>query len=141
MDDDTGLRRAAIAATFSKDTTPVGAFLVGWGGAFFIAGFNHIVDRVKRTPERTEAPNKYLWTAHAEQSIIAHAARNGYTLRNATLFVTHCPCASCARSIIEAGIARVVYRPGRFAVGSPIALELETSRTMFREAGIEAVEK
>ena len=46
---------------------------------------------------------------HAEQNAIAFAARHGVALDGADLHCTHAPCASCARSIINAGIRRVFY--------------------------------
>lgn len=49
------------------------------------------------------------WAVHAEQNAIAFAARHGLALDRGELHVTHAPCASCARSIINAGIQRVTY--------------------------------
>lgn len=46
--------------------------------------------------------------AHAESNAIAQAARHGVPVKGATLYVTTSPCAWCARSIINAGIVRVV---------------------------------
>lgn len=47
--------------------------------------------------------------AHAERNGIAFAARYGVALDGSELHVTHAPCESCAGSIINAGITRVVY--------------------------------
>ena len=46
---------------------------------------------------------------HAEMAAISEAARLGIPLRGATLYCTTFPCHLCARLIIAAGIARVVY--------------------------------
>lgn len=46
---------------------------------------------------------------HAEMSAITEAARLGRTLKGTTLYCTTFPCHICARHIISAGIARVVY--------------------------------
>lgn len=46
--------------------------------------------------------------AHAEINAIAQAARHGVAVKGATLYVTTSPCAWCARSIINAGVVRVV---------------------------------
>ncbi len=47
--------------------------------------------------------------AHAEQNAINFAARYGISIEGATVFTTHLPCSWCAKSIVNAGIKRVVY--------------------------------
>lgn len=47
---------------------------------------------------------------HAEQNIIAWAARKGIATENATLYITHNPCKDCAKMIAQAGISRVVFK-------------------------------
>ena len=47
--------------------------------------------------------------AHAEQNAINFAARYGISIEGATLYTTHYPCSWCAKSLINAGIAEVVY--------------------------------
>lgn len=46
---------------------------------------------------------------HAEMSALMEAARKGRAVEGATLYCTTFPCHMCARHIIAAGIARVVY--------------------------------
>ena len=46
---------------------------------------------------------------HAEMSAITDAARKGVSIERATLYCTTFPCHMCAKHIIAAGIARVVY--------------------------------
>jgi len=47
--------------------------------------------------------------AHAEQNAINFAARYGIAIEGASLYTTVFPCSACAKSIINSGIARVVY--------------------------------
>lgn len=47
--------------------------------------------------------------AHAEQNAINFAARFGIPIEGATLYTTHHPCSWCAKSIVNAGIQRVVF--------------------------------
>mgnify|MGYP003511295398 CR=1 FL=1 len=55
---------------------------------------------------------------HAERNAIAWAARYGLALEGCELHVTHMPCLECARSVINAGITRVVYhQPYRLTAG------------------------
>lgn len=47
--------------------------------------------------------------AHAEMNAIANAASLGINISDADLFVTYRPCASCAKTIINAKIKKVFY--------------------------------
>ncbi len=46
---------------------------------------------------------------HAEMAAIVHAARRGRSIQGSTLYTTTFPCHVCARHVIQAGIARVVF--------------------------------
>jgi dCMP deaminase len=46
---------------------------------------------------------------HAEQNAIDYAARFGNIVKGASLYTTHFPCSWCAKSIVQAGIVRVIY--------------------------------
>ena len=46
---------------------------------------------------------------HAEQNAIIQAALHGISTEGATAYVTHQPCLTCAKMLINAGIHRVVY--------------------------------
>jgi dCMP deaminase len=48
-------------------------------------------------------------TVHAEANCIAYAAKWGISTDGAWLYTTHSPCNDCAKLLINAGIARVVY--------------------------------
>lgn len=48
-------------------------------------------------------------TLHAEQNAVIQAALHGVSIQGATAYVTHQPCLTCAKMIINAGIRRVVY--------------------------------
>jgi deoxycytidylate deaminase len=67
---------------------------------------------------------------HAEQNAIIQAAKFGICIEGATMYTTHCPCITCAKMIINAGIKKVVY--GK-EYADKRGLEL------LKEAGIEVV--
>jgi dCMP deaminase len=48
-------------------------------------------------------------TLHAEQNAIIQAALHGVEVAGSAIYVTHQPCLTCAKMIINAGIKRVVY--------------------------------
>jgi dCMP deaminase len=48
-------------------------------------------------------------TIHAEANAIIQAALHGVSTKDSTCYVTHFPCLSCAKMLINAGIVRLVY--------------------------------
>lgn len=50
-----------------------------------------------------------LKAVHAEANALAFAARYGLATEGAEIHTTHAPCLTCAMSIVNAGIVRVVY--------------------------------
>lgn len=123
---------ARHAASKSKDTTQVGAVLVGPNGEIRMTGYNGLPRGVTDAPERMKRPDKYLWTQHAEANVISFAARNGVATDGCTLYVTHHPCVTCMKLIIQAGITCV-------SVGTGVTvMEIEPeSAIMAAEAGVE----
>ena len=49
---------------------------------------------------------------HAEQNAIIQAATLGQSIEEGTIYITHQPCAICAKMIINAGLTRIVVREG-----------------------------
>jgi len=48
-------------------------------------------------------------TAHAEANAVNQAAYNGVKLARSTAYVTHSPCLTCFKSLLQAGVDTVVY--------------------------------
>ncbi len=49
-------------------------------------------------------------TIHAETNATIQAALHGVSTRGCTCYVTHFPCISCIKVLINAGVTRLVYR-------------------------------
>lgn len=124
---------AKHAALKAKHTTKVGAVLVGMDGEVRLTGYNGVPRFVRDTPDRTSGPERYLWHSHAEANLVAFAAREGIRTYGCTVYVTHMPCASCARTLIQAGIRGVVYGSG---ITSMPEAEFKAAKEMFIEAGV-----
>ena len=70
------------------------------------------------------------YVLHAEANAITKVAKSNNSSQGATLYITDSPCMECAKLIIQAGIARVVYsRDYRITDGVDL----------LRRAGIEVV--
>ena len=49
---------------------------------------------------------------HAEQNAIIQAATLGQSIEGGTMYITHQPCAICAKMIINAGIRKIIVNEG-----------------------------
>ena len=127
---------AEHAALKSKDTTKVGAVLVGPDREVRLTGFNGPPRGVADTDDRFVRPTKYLFASHAEANLVAFAAREGISTDGCTVYVTHSPCAACARLLIQAGVRAVMVGHGRLNAAGDWDAELIAALTMFREAGV-----
>lgn len=116
----------------SKDpSTRVGAVAIGPDREVLETGYNGPPRGVLDTPERFERPAKYLYTAHAEQNLVASAARP--RLKGSTVYVTNVCCCECAKALINAGVAKVVCAPNTTAMPPEL---FEAAKAMFNEAGV-----
>ena len=124
---------AKWAASKSKDETQVGCLIVGPNREIRATGFNGLPIGVNEAQYRKQRPTKYLFTSHAEENAVAFAARNGATLDGCTAYVTHHPCSRCARSLIQAGVRKVIFGAGTTSMPKE---EFDAAREMFIEAGV-----
>ena len=46
---------------------------------------------------------------HAEQNALAQAAMRGASVKDATIYISHSPCNICAKMLVNAGIAEIVF--------------------------------
>lgn len=119
------LRMAQEQCRMSDDpATQVGAVIVGEGGAILAVGFNAFPQGIEvRTSRLQNRDTKLRLMVHAEMHALMAAARNGVSVRDATLYLAATdetglvwggpPCCRCTVHVIQAGIRRVVSRPGK----------------------------
>jgi dCMP deaminase len=124
---------AEHAARKSKDSTQVGAVLVGPDGEVRLTAYNGPPRGVDDLPERFERPAKYKYASHSEQNLIAFAARQGIRTEGCSVFVTHMPCSACARMMIQAGVKTIIYGPGQTMMEQG---EFDAAWEMLSEAGL-----
>jgi dCMP deaminase len=67
---------------------------------------------------------------HAEASLVSGAAREGISLKGASIYVTTFPCPNCAKLVAEAGVKKVFYERG---------YSLLDAENILRCAGVEIV--
>lgn len=128
------MRMAEFISAKSKDpNTKVGAVAAAPDNRVLETGFNGIPRGVHDLDWRMSRDDgmKYIWTGHAEENLVAHAARA--RLEGATVYVTHMCCATCARMLINSGVAKVVVGPGTTNMPT---IQFYAAQDMFREAGV-----
>lgn len=137
---------ANAAKSKSKDrSTKVGALALdddlnvrGYG----YNGFPRGVDDNRE--ERHERPLKYKWTAHAEENLVAQAARIGSGLKGCTVVLTSLhPCTTCSRMLIQAGVVRIlapeIRDPGTGELRFNWSEDEKVAFEMLTEAGVEVL--
>jgi dCMP deaminase len=132
---------ASHVADWSKDpSTKVGAVIVDSERRVVSLGYNGLPRGV--TDHAHILNNKELKlqvVKHAEENAILNSL-----LRPAgcTIYVTHHPCASCAGSIIQSGISRVVFPslPSDNTFSQRWQESILLAQTILKEAGVEVLE-
>lgn len=128
---------AQALASKSKDrSTKVGALALDDDHDILSTGYNGFPRKVKDVEERHERPMKYLYTSHAEENMVAQAARKGVSLKGATVLVTSLfPCTTCARLMIQAGVKRIIAP--HLSVDPRWEEQAKHALTLLEEAGVE----
>ncbi|HWP66278.1 MAG TPA: dCMP deaminase family protein [Candidatus Limnocylindria bacterium] len=100
--------RAKVGAVIVRDRNIVAT---GYNGA--PAGLPHCTDvgclvYASRTPSGELEENCFR-TIHAEINAIAQAAKNGVSIRDADIYITHTPCIHCMKVLLNTGIRAIYY--------------------------------
>lgn len=100
--------RAKVGAVIVRERS---ILATGYNGA--PAGLPHCSEMgcliyESKTPTGELEENCYR-TIHAEINAIAQAAKNGVSIRDADIYVTHTPCIHCLKVLINTGIKRIFY--------------------------------
>lgn len=129
-------------ATLSKyPRTKVAAIAFGPGMEIRATGWNGAprgsdADADHRLQDREESLH---WIAHAEANVIANAARSGASLDKCVLLVTHPPCMSCAKLIVQAGIRAVICPEPNEEFRSRWQEDMDRTAMLFAECSIEYI--
>lgn len=100
--------RAKVGALIARDKN---ILATGYNGS--PAGMPHCTDVgclvYSSTTPTGELEENCFRTIHAEINAIAQAAKNGATIRDADIYITHTPCIHCFKVLINTGIRRIFY--------------------------------
>lgn len=139
-----GCKKHSMAAVIEIETSDK-KYILGWNGAPL--GIKH--DKCLREGYPSGEGTHLCPGVHAERRAIYHAIGHGVPLRGGTIYMSEWfPCADCAKSIIEAGLARLVTPDELYADKEKRILipklqnqsyNFEMAERLLREAGIEVV--
>ena len=127
---------AILTGMRSKDpNSQVGACIVSEDNKILSMGYNGFPkdcsdDEFPWARQGDELNTKYFYVVHSELNAILNY--RGGSLEGAKLYVTLFPCNECAKAIIQAGIAELVYADDKYN-GTPANL---ASRRMLTSAGV-----
>ena len=103
--------RRHVGAVIVKDHH---AIATGYNGA--PSGIMHCEERGGCIRQQLNVPSgqrhELCMALHAEQNAIIQAAVMGNSVEGGTIYITHQPCAICAKMILNAGIKRIVIKEG-----------------------------
>ena len=122
---------------WSKDpSTKVGCVVVGEDRQIMSTGFNGFPRGIEDDERLSDRSKKYPLICHAEENAIMQAARVGVSLKGCTVFVTWSPCSRCTRSMIQAGITKIVF-PDDQDIPERWQEDFEIAKAMMAEAGVQ----
>jgi dCMP deaminase len=132
------MRLAREISTWSKDpSSKIGAVIVDDERRILATGYNGFPRGIADTEERLDnKEEKYPRVIHAEMNAILAALYNGVSVKGATLYVWDLPvCADCTKSVIQAGIRRIVMTYPEYAPEKWQKQWNELSKPMIEEVG------
>lgn len=127
-------------ATHSKyANTRVGCVILGSGLEVRSSGWNgaprgSAADEDDRLDDRD---TKLAWAVHAEANAIANAARCGVSLAGCVAVVTHMPCMTCSKLLVQAGIVAIVCPAPSGPFYEKWREDIENSVALLAEVGVQ----
>lgn len=135
------MKLAKEISTWSKDpSSQIGSIIADHDRRILATGYNGFPRGIADTNERLQnREQKYPLTVHAELNCLLNALYSGVSVRYGTLYVYGLPiCSDCAKSVIQAGITRVVIGdPSYYSKIKWFHSWMDTSKLMFEEANVE----
>lgn len=100
--------RAKVGAVIVRDRS---ILATGYNGS--PAGMPHCTEMgclvyESKTPDGEIEQNCFR-TIHAEINAIAQAAKNGASIKDASIYITHTPCIHCLKVLVNTGIRDIFY--------------------------------
>lgn len=101
-----------VATRSTCDRAFVGCTLVNKDNRIVSTGYNGSVAGNPHCDEvgHVLRDGHCIATIHAEMNALLYCAKEGISVKGATAYITHFPCLNCTKALIQAGIAKIVYK-------------------------------
>lgn len=133
------MRLAREISTWSKDpSSKIGAVIVNDDRRILATGYNGFPRGIEDTVERlNDREQKYPRIVHGEMNALMNALYSGVSVKDATIYVWGLPvCSECTKSVIQAGIKRVVITYTHLSPEKWQTQWSDMSFPMYNEAGV-----
>lgn len=95
-----------ISSRSPSEKLKVGSIIVN-NNRILSSGYNGFPEKTPHVSIHRD--NHEINTIHSEINSICDAAKRGININNSTIYITHYPCLNCTKSIISAGIKKIIY--------------------------------
>lgn len=85
----------------------VGCVIVSQNKTILSTGYNGFIANAPHTSIIRD--NHEQSTVHAESNAIAFCAKNGVSINDASIYVTHFPCINCFKLLVSSGLKNIYY--------------------------------
>lgn len=101
-----------VSSRSTCDRAMVGCLIVNDDNRIVSTGYNGSVSGNPHCDDvgHTLRDNHCIATIHAEMNAILYCAKEGISINNCTVYVTHFPCLSCTKALIQSGIKHIYYK-------------------------------
>lgn len=104
---------AEIVATRSTcDRAEVGCLIVNDDNRIVSTGYNGSISGNPHCDDvgHTMRDGHCIATIHAEMNALLYCAKEGISVNECKIYVTHFPCLNCTKALIQAGIKKIFYK-------------------------------
>lgn len=103
-----------VATRSTCDRAEVGCLIVNDDNRIVSSGYNGSVSGNPHCDDvgHTMRDDHCIATIHAEMNALLYCAKEGISVKNCSVYVTHFPCLNCTKALIQAGINKIYYLNG-----------------------------
>lgn len=100
-----------VASRSTCDRAMVGCLIVNDDNRIVSSGYNGSISGNPHCDDigHTMRDGHCIATIHAEMNAILYCAREGISIQDCSVYVTHFPCLNCTKALIQAGIKHIYY--------------------------------
>ncbi|NLW22171.1 MAG: CMP deaminase [Tissierellia bacterium] len=101
-----------VASRSTCDRAEVGCLIVNDDNRIVSTGYNGSISGNPHCNDvgHVMRDGHCIATIHAEMNALLYCAKEGISVKNCTVYVTHFPCLNCTKALIQAGIKRIYYK-------------------------------